>query len=312
MWADDPGFWAKDHIQMHHLTNDSSLDAAAALAAELMIRPLLRRRPLWEFHVIAGIDEGRFAVLFKMHHGALAVVTLDLQQVRRIRAQYGGTVNAVLISVVTGALRQWIAACGGQVKGSTLRALIPASKRRGRRSVSGEWRGLFESSYSDRVPTFDAAAVDCRVSVFVEGMLTSFGHDATLRVTSLSLDVGDDDGITADFDSDSLRVVDNISDANRRDIERNADKTLEPRKYPKIQFRSVSVERDSERAHIKGDLTLHGVTNQISLDAHSDGQRWHAKIILDQRKYGIKPFSAMLGALKIKPEVEVNISIPNP
>jgi polyisoprenoid-binding protein YceI len=72
------------------------------------------------------------------------------------------------------------------------------------------------------------------------------------------------------------------------------------------------VERDSERAHIKGDLTLHGVTNQISLDAHSDGQRWNAKIILDQRKYGIKPFSAMLGALKIKPEVEVNISIPNP
>ncbi|MGH3824186.1 MAG: YceI family protein [Pseudonocardiaceae bacterium] len=162
------------------------------------------------------------------------------------------------------------------------------------------------------MPTFDAAAVDCRVSVFVEGMLTSFGHDVTLRVTSLSLDVGDDDGITADFDPGSLKVVDNISDSNRRDIERNAEKTLEPRKYPKIQFRSVSVQRDGDRARITGDLTLHGVTNEISLDARSDGQRWHTKVVLDQRKYGIKPFSAMLGALKIKPAVEVNISIPNP
>jgi hypothetical protein len=166
-------------------------------------------------------------------------------------------------------------------------------------------------SYARRVPTYDASAVDCRVSVFVDGALSSFGHDATLQVTNLSLDVGDDDGITADFDPGSLRVVDNVSDSNRKEIERNAEKTLEPRKYPKIEFRSVSVNRDGDRARIEGDLTLHGVTNPISLDAHNDGQRWNAKVVLDQRKFGIKPFSAMLGALKIKPDVEVNISIPS-
>ncbi|MGH3763800.1 MAG: YceI family protein [Pseudonocardiaceae bacterium] len=162
------------------------------------------------------------------------------------------------------------------------------------------------------MPTFDAEAVDCRVSVFVEGMASGFGHDATLRVTSLSLDVGDDDGITADFDPSSLKVTNDISDSNRRDIERNAQKTLDPRKYPKIQFRSVSVKRDGDRAIIEGDLTLHGVTNEISLEAHLDGGRWNTKIVLDQRKFGIKPFSAMLGALKIKPNVEVTISIPQP
>jgi polyisoprenoid-binding protein YceI len=143
-------------------------------------------------------------------------------------------------------------------------------------------------------------------------MASSFGHDATLRVTSLSLDVGEDDGITADFDPGSLRLTDDISDSNRRDIERNAEKVLEPRKYSKIQFRSVSVTREGDRAQIEGDLTLHGVTNRISLEARDDGARWNAKIILDQRQFGIKPFSAMLGALKIKPEVEVNISVPHP
>jgi hypothetical protein len=142
-------------------------------------------------------------------------------------------------------------------------------------------------------------------------MASSFGHDATLRVTSLSLDVGEDDGITADFDPGSLRLTDDISDSNRRDIERNAEKVLEPRKYSKIQFRSVSVTREGDRAQVEGDLTLHGVTNRISVEARDDGARWNAKIILDQRQFGIKPFSAMLGALKIKPEVEVNISVPH-
>jgi polyisoprenoid-binding protein YceI len=72
------------------------------------------------------------------------------------------------------------------------------------------------------------------------------------------------------------------------------------------------VKRDGAQARIEGDLTLHGVTNPISLDAHDDGQRWNAKVVLDQRKFGIKPFSAMFGALKIKPDVEVNISMPHP
>jgi polyisoprenoid-binding protein YceI len=143
-------------------------------------------------------------------------------------------------------------------------------------------------------------------------MASSFGHDATLKVTSLSVDIGEDDGITADFDAGSLRVINDISVSNRRDIERNAEKTLEPRKYPKIQFRSVSVVRDGNRARVEGDLTLHGVTQQISLDAHDDGERWSAKVVLDQRKFGIKPFSAMLGALKIKPNVEVNVTVPHP
>lgn len=224
MWAEDPGFFAKDHIQVHHL-DYGGLDEAAALAAELMIRPLLRSRPLWEFHVIAGRDWDRFGVLFKMHHAfgdgfnaleigvrvldeftlrggrarrngevgnraavasqptvlsrlwrvpgglrdvvdgvvgqvneatgiaasvlssarlpapgsplvistsgrrALAVTALDLEQVRRIRAGYGGTVNDVLLAVVTGALREWIVARGEPVDGLILRAFIPVSQR---------------------------------------------------------------------------------------------------------------------------------------------------------------------------------------
>jgi diacylglycerol O-acyltransferase / wax synthase len=224
-WADDPAFCAKDHIQVHCLDRLCDLDRVAALAAELIIRPLPRRRPLWEFHVIAGTGWDRFGVLFKLHHAfgdgmgaleiglrmldeitlggrgfwrrgevadgtspatesstlsrlwrthddvrgvvegvlgevsdatsiaasvlrsarlpapaspllisssgrrALAVAALKLQQVRRIRARYGGTVNDVLLSVVTGALREWLRARSGSIDGLTLRAFIPVSQR---------------------------------------------------------------------------------------------------------------------------------------------------------------------------------------
>jgi polyisoprenoid-binding protein YceI len=138
------------------------------------------------------------------------------------------------------------------------------------------------------------------------------GHDVDLRVTDLSLEVGDDDSIKAEFAADSLQVCsEGPSASDRKDIERNAEKALETQKYSTIRFRSSSVQRDGDRARIEGDLTLHGVTNPISVEARDDGQCWVAEVTLDQRKYNIKPFSAMLGALRVKPEVKVTISVPH-
>ncbi len=138
------------------------------------------------------------------------------------------------------------------------------------------------------------------------------GHDVTMRVTSLSLDVGDDDGVTVDLDAGSLRVTtEAVKESDRKEIEKNTEKTLEVRKHPKIQFRSVSMVRDGDLARIEGDLTLHGVTKTISVEARDDGKHWNAKVSLDQREYGIKPYSKF-GALKVKPDVEVNISVPHP
>ena len=162
------------------------------------------------------------------------------------------------------------------------------------------------------MPSYDAKAVDCRVTVSPEGMASSMGHIVDLQVTELSFDVGEDDAITAEFDADSLQVVsEGPKDSDRKDIQKNAAKTLEVNKYPKFRFRSTSVQRDGDRARIDGELTLHGKTNPISTEARDDGQRWVAEVTIDQRDYGIKPFSAMLGALKVKPEVQIKISVPH-
>jgi polyisoprenoid-binding protein YceI len=162
------------------------------------------------------------------------------------------------------------------------------------------------------VRRFDAATASCTIFTFREGLLAAVGHDLRLAVSNFAIDIGDDDAIHARFDATSLRVMGAVSDGDRRTIERQAaDDVLAARRFPEIRFRSTRVRREGGRAHIDGELTLHGQTRALRLDADDDGTRWTAEVTLDQRDYAIKPFSAMLGALRVRADVRVRVSLPS-
>jgi diacylglycerol O-acyltransferase len=58
----------------------------------------------------------------------VAFARADLEDLRAVRSALGGTVNDVLLTVITGALRDWLLARGAAVVASTsVRALIPVS-----------------------------------------------------------------------------------------------------------------------------------------------------------------------------------------
>ncbi|GHF86017.1 WS/DGAT/MGAT family acyltransferase [Amycolatopsis bartoniae] len=59
----------------------------------------------------------------------LGFVRLDLADFATIRAAHGGTVNDVLLAVLSGALRRWLVDRGRRVAGRPIRALIPVSTR---------------------------------------------------------------------------------------------------------------------------------------------------------------------------------------
>jgi len=72
----------------------------------------------------------------------LAFVRLDLDDVRQIRKQHGGTTNDVALTVVAGGLRHWLAQSDRPVDGVTLRALIPVNTRsRGRSAGANQLSG---------------------------------------------------------------------------------------------------------------------------------------------------------------------------
>ncbi len=64
VWVDDDGFDLEWHVR-HARLPDGNL--AAYVAREMATR-LHRDRPLWELHVIDGLEDGRVALLPKMHH----------------------------------------------------------------------------------------------------------------------------------------------------------------------------------------------------------------------------------------------------
>ncbi len=62
-------------------------------------------------------------------HRRFAVVHEELAEYKAVKSAFGATVNDVVLTVVTGALRRWLLARGESVEGLELRALVPVSVR---------------------------------------------------------------------------------------------------------------------------------------------------------------------------------------
>jgi polyisoprenoid-binding protein YceI len=169
----------------------------------------------------------------------------------------------------------------------------------------------------------DASAAEITVFSFKEGLLSVIAHDLQIRVTRFELTMDGAAAVHAVIDASSLRVMAAVVDGAPREgtlsagdkekIEGNLrDDVLAVKKHPEIVFTSTKVTPEGEGFEIAGDLTLHGHTRPIALHARAEGARLFAEITLHQPDFGIKPYSAMLGTLKIKPDVRVRCTVPRP
>jgi len=167
----------------------------------------------------------------------------------------------------------------------------------------------------------DASTAECLVFTQKEGLLSKIAHDLKIRVTKFTL-AWDGDTLSARFDPRSLRVVDAmvkgrespgaLGAGDKKKIEKSiVSDVLHPRKHRSIEFRSSEVAPEGDGYRVKGELDLHGVTRSISAKVKLSGGHWSAQVTIDQPAYGIEPFSAMLGTLKVKPKVRVRISLPD-
>lgn len=88
VWVDDVDFDLADHVGEVALPAPGDDGALSALMADLMSRPLDRGRPLWDTRLVRGLPDGRWALVFKVHHAmvdgisgvGLLTVLLDLER----------------------------------------------------------------------------------------------------------------------------------------------------------------------------------------------------------------------------------------
>lgn len=169
---------------------------------------------------------------------------------------------------------------------------------------------------------YDAHNAQCYVFTFKEGLLSPVAHDLRLVVGSFSVDVDAQAGsIVASFDTSSLSVdtpmkdgAENPSALSAADKAKIAaqirEEVLHSSKHPQASFRSSSlVQRPDGGFDVAGELTLHGVTRRIQGSTQLVSGRQQLELVLHQPDFGITPFKAMLGTLKIQPDVRVRVVV---
>jgi diacylglycerol O-acyltransferase / wax synthase len=80
-WEQDEQFDIEHHVRRNALPAPGRVLELLALCSRLHSTLLDRHRPLWETHLIEGLDDGRYAVYLKMHHALVdGVASLKLLQ----------------------------------------------------------------------------------------------------------------------------------------------------------------------------------------------------------------------------------------
>lgn len=70
-WETDENFDIHYHVRHSALPKPGTVGDLLELASRLHSRLLDRERPLWEFHLIEGLENNQFALYMKMHHAAI-------------------------------------------------------------------------------------------------------------------------------------------------------------------------------------------------------------------------------------------------
>jgi len=158
------------------------------------------------------------------------------------------------------------------------------------------------------------------VKTYREGFAKALGHDLVIEVGqwSASVTVAEDPSetaITARADVDSLNPVEGVggvkplTDADKAEIKKSIRKVLTS---PDISFESTSVKVAGNSATVSGDLTIMGRSEAVDIQMTESGGKVKGTFSVLQSRWGIKPFTAALGALKVADRVDVEFEVDAP
>ena len=105
-----------------------------------------------------------------------------------------------------------------------------------------------------------------------------------------------------------------ISESMRMDVKKHmlSDIQLNAEKYPMISFQSTSCEGSGPSMTLKGNFTMHGTTNAISVPitvSTDTGLSLKGSFPVKGTDYGIEPYSAMFGAVGNQDEMKITFDL---
>jgi polyisoprenoid-binding protein YceI len=158
-----------------------------------------------------------------------------------------------------------------------------------------------------------------QVRTYREGVAAKAGHDLIIDVTrwDATVEVGDEPaGWSIELNADprsleireGLRGVKPLTDKDRVEIRKNIDEKILG-SHP-IRFRSSAVRPGDEggRLAVEGELSMAGSTHPLTAQLTVDEGGVSGTIPVTQSAWGIKPYRGLMGALKVRDDIEVVIA----
>ena len=159
-----------------------------------------------------------------------------------------------------------------------------------------------------------------------EGVAAKVGHDLLIEFGRWSglIVVADPQGspggmrVEVDIDLGSMAILEGnggavgISDHDRREITATAHLLLSVDQFPTAHFASapVLVSSVADDVAIDGTLTLRGRSEPVTVTLTCTGERgWHGTATVSQGAFGIKPYRAFFGALRLADSVGVEVTV---
>lgn len=162
---------------------------------------------------------------------------------------------------------------------------------------------------------YELGPEDATLAVNTEraGAAAKAGHDLLIHVKDWrgTLEVGDDGAVaaaTVEADATSFEIVEGTGGAMKLgdDDVANIRQTIDDEvlRGEPIEFRSAR----AAGGRVEGELTITGETRPIRFDLElGDDGALRGRAVVTQSEWGIKPYSALFGALKVKDEVVVSL-----
>jgi polyisoprenoid-binding protein YceI len=156
----------------------------------------------------------------------------------------------------------------------------------------------------------------------VAGPAAAVGHRLTIaiRVWRVTTHWKSDQPVCAELSVDvgSLAVlrgeggVTPLSGPEKIVVRRNALSSLDAKKHPRIMFSANTIEKTGGGYRLSGELTISGTTRPQVVEVYTDDQGDHWRLssesVITQSDFGVKPYSQLLGAVKVTDDVTVSFT----
>lgn len=161
---------------------------------------------------------------------------------------------------------------------------------------------------------------DASITIYTtrEGVLSPVGHDLAFDAPAFSIRFDDESRVLdADLDTTAITLLGSVnaqggifavSASDAKEITNNLHtKVLATRSHPKAALTAKNVHLDG--TSLRGTLSLAGKSREVDVSLERRDAGVLARLSVHQPDFGITPYSAMFGALKVSAEVRVVVEL---